>query len=237
MSPEELIRHFQEALVKTVATGEPTAEMQKAFSDDLVSEGGAAERSPFSSSTGFHRFQRLSFSFLGAKFALIGAQGVRLSIGRLRSIPLSERLKIAQSQSWHHRYVLRERLLKLFDLFRTTIEGKVLQAQIVAIAAKYKKRSDRLLQSRHRTIHEYEHHNPLISQLENIELLSGTHVADIDFRRAMTSHLADVGRRNKRAVFAQLLSGDQAFLALTETHFGEVLALSPTWSFEGEKGN
>lgn len=203
-----------------------------AFTQDLFSDSGAPERNPYAESSGHYRFLRLGFSFCQSRIRIKEAGIQRASILRLRSIQMSERLEMARALSWHHRYILRERARHLFQMIKKTPEGQILKGIISSNISLYKAKSDRMLSARHRGIHEYESHHPLLRQLEALELLSGKAVQDREFATGMEIHRSQVARRASKVFTAELKIEEEALLQLTDATFEAVYGLSERWSFD-----
>lgn len=194
---ENPLIHFQKALLESMKSFEISEDTKATFNEDLLSETGALERNPYADASGSYRFLRLGFSFWQARSAVQRSAHHRRAIFRLRSLPMSERLEMVRALSWHHRYILRERAKSLSQLLKETREGLALRESITARISKYKAKSDRLLMARHRGVHEYESHHPLLRQLDTLELLSGPAVGDRSFAAIMDFQRLQVAQRAK----------------------------------------
>ncbi|MFN7109289.1 MAG: hypothetical protein ACK4MY_13785 [Brevundimonas sp.] len=201
------------------------------FTEDLVNESGAAERNPYAQTSGNYKFLRLGFSFCQARIKVQEASNQRNAVLRLRSLQMSERLEMVRALSWHQRYVLRERAKQLLQMLKQTSEGSVLRDKISYEISRYKTKSDQLLSARHRGVHEYESHHPLLRQLDTLELLSGDAVKDRNFAAVMEMQRSQVARRASKTLALELKNEEMTLLQLTDAAFETIYGLSEHWSF------
>lgn len=226
MSPE--LEHFMEALIATIPRA-TTADRIELFDDDLTSPTGMPNRRPFTSLERFDRFHAIGLSFLSARSAVQSSASTRVKNLRLRSLKVSDRLEQARLLSWHHRYVLRERLRRLIDLFKDAENSPV--SSLEKVAARYKKDTDKLLRMRHRGVHEYDHHDPHIRQVEIFELLALRPLPEGPALKAQKAAKRAIERRAKSVVTADLLSEEQSFLQVTDQAFADAYTLRSVWRF------
>lgn len=226
--PPQLARFMEATLAQIPATA--SEEQKRSFSDDLSSPQGMPNRRPFTELSGYARIQATSMSFLGARLALEDLRSTRLKIVSIRSIKMTDRLEHARLSSWHYQYVLRERLRGLLDHFKEAVDAPA--SDLSKIAAAYKKGSDRLLAARHRSVHEYDHHDPLIRQVEAHELLSLRPPQGAATEKFYKTARLSAERRAKLALVSTLTQDEDMFIEMTDKAFVDSFGLRSVWSFK-----
>jgi hypothetical protein len=229
MSIPKDLEMFMEALIKQMPRNVSEDQIEK-FDADFSSPDGMPNRRPFSSLTGYPRFHAAGLSYIGARSAVQTLGATRAKIAALRSVRMSDRLENARLSSWHYKYVLRERFRSLLDLFKEAVDAPIVG--LVKVGASYKKKTDRLLQSRHRGVHEYDHHDPLIRQVEVHELLWLQPLPEGPLKAARDAARRDAERRAKHDVLTRLKSEEEMFVGVTDQAFSSAIGLRDAWSFQ-----
>lgn len=222
------LKSFFEALIKSVPKTVEADQIEK-FDLDFASPHGMPNRRPFPSLKNFDRFQALGLSYLGARSALATLPSTRKRLVGVRGIQLSTRLELAQISSWHYRYMPRERLRRLIDLFKAAVEAPI--DELSQVAASYKRKTDQQLGPRHRGVHDFDHYDPLIRQLEIHELLALRQLPVGPLRAESETEKRRTETRVKRLVLRKLAIEEDDFLSATDDSFDAAYGCRTIWTF------